>query len=111
MKYSNRYNLPECEVCPRQGNKLACLLYSCQAREIHDYQVIKGWYTEWVRTKNCFSCKHHKVVEYRDNGCTICKLTGELTPLAMTCDRYEERPWDPEQFMREEAMKNVESKP
>lgn len=96
------FDLPECEVCPRQGNKLACQLYSCQSRRLHDYQVIKNWYKTWLDKKYCMACEYHKTIEDRDEGCILCTLRGNLIPLKQTCSKFKPRPWDPKWMMQKE---------
>lgn len=93
--------LPECEVCPKSGNKLACMLSDCQARELHDYKILKNWYEKWIKDRCCFACANCIDISDNRDTCHVCKLIPSdlegrygLVPIKLTCDRFKAIPWE-----------------
>lgn len=100
MKYSMK-KLPECEVCPKSGNTLACMLSDCQAREMHNYKILKNWHKKWIEDHCCFACTHCINISSDRDICNVCDLiAGDseckhgLIPLKQTCEHFEAKPWE-----------------
>lgn len=99
---TNRNKLPECEVCPSQGNALQCALRECQARELHNYKIMKQWHERWIEKKCCMACAYSKCISDDRDACYVCKKrkakdTGsgyDLLPLDMTCEKFKAVPWE-----------------
>lgn len=100
MKYSIK-KLPECEVCPKSGNTLSCMLSDCQARDIYDYKTIKNWHEKSIKDRSCFACAHCIDISDDRNTCHLCDLlAGDsedghgLIPIRQTCERFKAIPWE-----------------
>ena len=111
---TNRNKLPECEVCPVQGNALACALRECQARELHNYKIMKGWHEKWIENKCCMACENSKCISDDRNAAYVCKKRKikrtefyknhsgyDLLPLDMTCDKFKAVPWEKTEVYKE----------
>lgn len=112
---TNRNKLPECEVCPVQGNALACALRECQARELHNYKIMKGWHEKWIEKECCLACAHSKLISDERDGCYVCKKRKSkytdsgyaLVPLDMTCDKFKAVPWEKTKVYKEYEKKGM----
>lgn len=100
MRYE-RFELPECEVCPKSRNRLACMLSDCQAREMHNYKMLKNWHEKWIEEHCCFACTHCIDISSNRDTCHVCDLiSGDseckhgLIPLKQTCEHFEAKPWE-----------------
>lgn len=93
--------LPECEVCPRSGNTLSCMLSDCQARELHYYKVMKKWHENWIENRCCFACTHCIDISDDRDTCHVCELIAGnsedrhgLIPIKQTCDHFKAILWE-----------------
>lgn len=112
---TNRNKLPECEVCPVQGNALSCALRECQARELHNYKIMKQWHERWIVKKCCLACAHHKCISDDRDAAYVCKKRKskytdcgyDLLPFNMTCDKFKAIPWEKTKIYKEYEKKGL----
>jgi hypothetical protein len=77
------------------------MLSDCQAREHHNYKIIKNLYAESIKNRNCFACKHCIELSDDRDGCRLCDLiAGDseckhgLIPIKQSCEHFEAVPWE-----------------
>lgn len=112
---TNRNKLPECEVCPVQGNALACALRECQARELHNYQTMKKWHESWIEKKCCMACAYCKCISNDRDAVCVCKKRKskytesgyDLLPWDTTCDKFKAVPWEKTEVYKEYEKKGL----
>lgn len=96
-----KLELPECEVCPKSGNILSCMLSDCQARDIYNYKTMKNWHEKWIEKRCCFSCAHCIDISDDRDTCHLCELiAGDsedshgLIPIKQSCEHFKAIPWE-----------------
>lgn len=112
---TNRNKLPECEVCPVQGNALACALRECQARELNNYKIMKQWHERWIAKKCCLACAYCECISDDHDAAHVCKKRKskyteskyDLLPMDMTCKKFKAVPWEKTKIYKEYEKKGL----